>query len=130
MKFYILAHPQARHNAIRAVSEAPDCYTVTIDEPKRSGEQNKIFHAICGDLARSGLEWAGSKRNLEQWKALLISGHAFATKQGGEIAPGLEGEFVAIRESSARMGKKRANSLIEYSLAFCADKGVRVSAHA
>lgn len=130
MKFFVLAHAHARQNAIMAVNDAPDGYTVTIDEPKRSGEQNKIFHAICGDLARSGLEWAGSTRNLEQWKALLISGHAVATKQGGEIVPGLEGEFVAIRESSARMGKKRATSLIEYTLAFCAEKGVRLSAHA
>jgi hypothetical protein len=44
-----------------------------------------------------------------------------------EIVPGIEGEFVNIRESTAKMGVKRATSLIEYVLAFCASKGVELT---
>jgi hypothetical protein len=51
---------------------------------------------------------------------LLVSGHATATKEGSEILPGLEGEFVNIRESTALMSKKRGASLIEYTLAYAA----------
>ena len=35
------------------------------------------------------------------------------------MVPGLEGEFVNLRESTALMSKARGSSLIEYSRAFC-----------
>jgi hypothetical protein len=46
------------------------------------------------------------------------------------MVPGLEGEFVNLRESTALMSKARAASLIEYALAFCAMHGVGVEAEA
>jgi len=121
---YILAHAEARRRAVQGVQDAPDGYSVTIKEPTRNGEQNAMFHAICSDLARSKIEFAGKARNAAQWKVLLVSGHAHATKEGAELIPGLEGEFVNIRESTALMSKKRASSLIEYATAYCAMHGV------
>ena len=87
---------------------------------KRSSDQNAHFHALCSDIARAGVPWAGKKRNATEWKVLIVSGHATATKQGADMVPGLEGEFVNLRESTASMSKARAASLIEYTLAFCA----------
>lgn len=98
-----------------------------LKEPTRNADQNAKFHAICGDLARSGLEWAGKRRTTAQWKVLLVSGHATATKEGSEMIPGLEGEFVNVRESTALMSVRRSSSLIEYSIAFCVDRGVPLS---
>lgn len=118
-------HP-ARRNAQQAIQTAPDGMVVTISEPRRNTEQNAKFHAICSDLARSGLEWAGKRRTSDQWKVLLVSGHAIATKEGAEMVPGLEGEFVNIRESTALMSVRRSSSLIEYAIAFCVDRGVVV----
>lgn len=123
-RIFRLVHTQARNGACRAVAEAPDGYVVTISEPTRSLEQNAKFHAICSDLADSPLAWLGKRRTLLEWKVLLVSGHAVATKEGSEMVPGLEGEFVNLRESTAAMSKKRGASLIEYALAFCAMKGV------
>jgi len=111
-------HP-ARSNAKRAIDEAQDGMMVTISEPRRNGDQNAKFHALCSDIARSGMEWAGKRRTADQWKVLLVSGHATATKEGAEMVPGLEGEFVNVRESTALMSVKRSSSLIEYTLAFC-----------
>ena len=110
-------HP-ARQNAINAVHAAAEGMVVTVAEPTRNGEQNAKFHALCGDISKSGLEWMGKPRTLEQWKVLLVSGHAVATKEGAELVPGIEGEFVNLRESTALMSKKRSASLIEYALAF------------
>ena len=107
-----------------AVIAAPDGYSVTITEPKRTTDQNAKFHAICSDLARSGLMWAGKERTAAAWKTLLVSGHAVATKEGADVIPGLEGEFINIRESTALMSIKRGSSLIEYALAFCAMNAV------
>ena len=97
---------------------------VEIRPENRSLDQNAKFHAICSDIAKSGMQWAGKERSAEQWKVLLVSGHATATKIGSEMVPGLEGEFVNVRESTARMSRARASSLIEYALAFCAANGI------
>jgi hypothetical protein len=97
---------------------------VIVKPETRSGDQNAKFHALCSDLERSGVEWAGKPRDAAAWKVLLVSGHAVATKQGAEMVPGLEGEFVNIRESTALMSKARGSSLIEYAVAFCAEHGI------
>lgn len=129
---YILISDHVRQNAMRAVHIAPAGYAVTVSPATRSTDQNAKFHAICSDLAKSHLMWAGKRRSLEEWKVLLISAHAVATAETnpelrGEVIPGLEGEFVAIRESSARMTVGRAASLITYALAFCDTNGVQLT---
>lgn len=117
-KTFILAHDLARRRAVAAVAEAPAGHVIKVQPPTRSGDQNAKFHAICGDLA--GTPWAGKPRTAAEWKVLLVSGHAVATKEGAEVVPGLEGEFINIRESTAAMTKKRGASLIEYAMAFAA----------
>lgn len=117
---FVLAHDPARARASSYVLyDAPDGAEVIVKEPTRTSEQNAKFHAICSDLARSQVMWAGKRRTADQWKVLLVSGHAVATKEGSEIVPGLEGEFINLRESTALMSKKRGSSLIEYAQAFC-----------
>ena len=123
-----LVNDTVRQNAAKAVMEAQTGYAVTIGPRKRSGDQNDHFHAICSDLAASTVEWFGKRRDKDEWKALLVSGHAKATKAEGEVVPGIEGELVAIRESTATMGVARAASLITYALAFCDMRGVDLKA--
>ena len=123
-RIFRLSHDTARRLAAAQCRLAPEGYIVTIQEPTRSLEQNSKFHAICSCVAKSGTKWAGKERTVEQWKILLVSGHAVATKLGAEIVPGLEDEFVNIRESTARMSVKRLSSLIEYAQAWCADKNI------
>ena len=91
----------------------------------RSDRQNKLLHALFGDVARQA-EWMGKKRSKEEWKLLFVSGHAVATKQGADLVPGLEGEFLNLRESTARMGKARMASLLDYVMAWCAQNGVEL----
>jgi hypothetical protein len=124
---FVLVHPQARQRAREAIAQAPDGFVVRISEPKRNLDQSAKFHAICGDIARSRLPWAGKPRTADQWKVLLVSGHAVATKQGAEMVPGIEGEFVNVRESTALMSVRRAASLIEYALAFCSMNEIPLS---
>lgn len=123
--FYI-HNDRIRRNAIDAVMRAEPGSMVSVGEPKRTLDQNAMFHAICSDIARHGMEWAGKKRSANEWKVLLVSAHTKATDSEVEIVPGLEGEFVNIRESTARMGVKRATSLIEYALAWCAEHGIEL----
>lgn len=116
---FILVTDRVRANAAKALAEAPAGYRVTVAPATRSNEQNDKLHAILSDLAASPIKWAGKRRSKDEWKAIVISGHAVATGSSGEVIPGMEGEFVAIRESSANMSVSRAASLITYLLAFC-----------
>lgn len=121
-------HAEAVRRAISAVQSAPEGAVITIEDgPKRNLEQNAKFHAICSDIARSDIEWAGKRRTPAQWKVLLVSGHAVATKEGAEMVPGIEGEFVNIRESTALMSKSRASSLIEYSIVFALSNDIELN---
>lgn len=127
-RIFRLVHAEARRRAVAAVQDAPEGDVVTIAEPTRNSDQNAKFHALCSELAKSGLPWAGKPRNLDAWKVLLVSGHATATKEGSDMVPGIEGEFVNVRESTAAMSVRRSSSLIEYTLAFMAMHGVTEAA--
>jgi len=118
-QIYVLSHNTARDRAKEAVLQAPEGYRVVIEPPKRTGGQNDIFHALCNDIARD-CEHAKRKWSPEQWKVLLVSGHAIAEGRGAEVIAGLEGEFVNVRESTSQMPKARATSLIEYAQAYYA----------
>jgi len=124
---FILINDRVRENALAAVRMAPDGFSVSVSEPKRSDDQNAKFHAICTDIANShAATWAGKRRSADEWKVLLVSAHTKATAGEVEFVPGLEGEFVNIRESTARMGVRRAASLITYALAFCDTHGIEL----
>lgn len=99
---------------------------VSFSDPRRTLPQNALFHALCGDLVRNDVQWADSTWSISSWKAILVSGHAIATGGEGKVISGIEGELVAIRESTAAMGIKRMNSLIEYSQAFAVEQGVQL----
>lgn len=89
----------------------------------RTTQQNRLLHALFTDVSRQA-QWLGKTLPPEQWKLLFVSGHAVATGQGAEVAPGLEGEFLNLRESTARMGKARMASLLDYIMAWCTEHGV------
>ena len=127
MNTFVMAHEIARNRALDAVKNAPEGWQVIVKPATRTTEQNAKFHALCSDIAKSWMKWAGKERTAAQWKVLLVSGHAIATSEGAEIVPGLENEFVNLRESTALMSKKRGASLIEYTLAFCTANSIKLS---
>lgn len=89
----------------------------------RSSQQNRYCHAIFGDVAKQA-QWMGSKRTPAEWKLLFINGHSVATKEAVHLIPGLEGEFLNLREATSKMSVSRMASLLEYVLAWCAMNNV------
>lgn len=124
MKRFELISDFVRERAIEEIRKAEANSVVHIDEPTRTEAQSDKFHAMCSDVAKSGHAWMGKTRSRDQWKMLFISGHAVATKREAEMIPGLEGEYLNIRESTTRMGIRRMASLIEYVQAWCAMNGI------
>lgn len=123
-RIFVLRDEAIRRRCQEAIWDADDNSRVTIGPESRSLDQNAKFHALTADIAKSKFPWLGKPRDAAAWKVLLVSGHAVATKEGSDIVPGLEGEFVNLRESTALMSKKRGASLIEYTLAFMAMNGI------
>jgi hypothetical protein len=112
-KILILTGDVAREAAKRYIDAAPDGFAVTIGEKTRSLEQNALLHALLQDIADKH-QYANKKRSPEFWKGLFVSGWMIATGQKPEIIPGLEGEFINIRESTTTLTPKRISDLIEY----------------
>ncbi|MCM4996121.1 recombination protein NinB, partial [Escherichia coli] len=86
---YHLINESVRANALNAVKSAPDKFIIDIRKPTRKLSQNAKFHAMVADISRQ-VQWCGRWLKPEQWKVLLISGHAVATKQEADVLPGLE----------------------------------------
>jgi hypothetical protein len=127
LKQFILVHELARNSAIEFLRNAPlESWAVNIIEKVRTLDQNAKFHAMCEDIGKQGLIFAGRPRDAAAWKVLFISGHAIATGEGAEVVAGLESEFVNLRESSAQMSQKRASSLIEYVIAYCTKRQIKL----
>lgn len=122
-RVFQLSHDTARRNAAQAVMQAPENHRVTIQPRTRSLDQNSMLHALFTEASKK-CTWQARRLTPTQWKVLFISGHAMATGLGADMIPGLEGEFVNIRESSAQMSVGRMTSLIEYVHAWMADQEV------
>lgn len=116
--------PDARDSACAQVRVAPKGHVVSIRAAKRSLDQNAKLHSIFSDMAKAGFEWAGKKRNADEIKFLMVSGHAIATGHPGELMLGVEGERLMLRQSTAAMPVAEMTSLIDYCEAFCSQKGI------
>jgi hypothetical protein len=116
--------PTNRRHVAEQVANLPEGFVIKAGPPTRSLEQNAMLHAMFGELAKQG-RYIGRQLTAQQWKTLMISGHAMATGLGADVIPGVEGEFVNIRESSASMSVARMTSLIEYIHAWAAENNVQ-----
>lgn len=117
----IILDEARRQRALEAVRQAPIGHVVKISEAARNLDQNAKFHALCSDAAAT-CEWAGKKWDAHDWKIIFISAHAVATGRPATVVPGLEGEFVNVREQTSRMTKERMSGLIEYVSAWIANR--------
>lgn len=107
--------------------EAHDAVCIEIREKTRTDGQNAKLHAMLSDIAKQKT-FNGEKLDIEQWKMVFVSGHRIAAGGQAQMAVGLEGEVINLRESTARMSVKRLASLIEYIDAWAAGNGVEFTA--
>lgn len=119
-----LIGPVQRQYAHQCIDTAQPDQVCIIKHQTRREIQSEKFHAMCGDVARQ-CQFMNRTLTKNQWKVIFISGHAIATGLGADMIPGLEGEFVNIRESSAEMSIRRMASLIEYVSAWGANNNVK-----
>lgn len=124
---FFLRNEQVRSNSIDFIRALPTDdkkpLVVSIRPITRTLEQNSKLHAMLSDIAKQ-CEFQGKRRNIDTWKAIFVSAHKIATGGQAEMAIGLEGEVINLRESTAQMGVKRLASLITYIEAWGIQNGV------
>lgn len=117
-QIYRLAHQEARKRAMLAVRDAQDGMIVEIKEPTRSLDQNAMLWPILGEISKR-VEWYGQFLAAEDWKDMLT-----AALKRERVVPGINGGFVVLGQRTSQMSKKEFSELIEFAMAFAAEKGV------
>jgi hypothetical protein len=115
---YVLAHPNARANAVESVRTAPDGYIVEIKPKTRSLDQNRKLWAALNDLARQ-VTWHGLKLTAENWKDMTT-----AAVKRQQVVPGIDGGFVVLGASTSKMSKAEMSELLEFIIAFGTQQNV------
>lgn len=115
---YTIMHADSRRFIAQQIMQAPAGHVVTISEPTRSNDQNRLLWPLLDCLAKQ-VDWHGQKLSAEDWKHVLTSS---LKKQ--RVVPGIDGGFVVMGQSTSRMGKAEFSELIELLYAFGAQYNV------
>lgn len=115
-----LSNPKERERALDMVRRAPAGYRVTLQEPKRSTEQNSRLWAMLTQLSIQ-LVWHGARLTPEDWKLVMMAG----LNQELRMVPNIHGNgFVQLGRSSSKLSKSEFGDLMELIEAFAAEQGV------
>lgn len=134
---WIIRNERDRGFALAAVMKAKLGLQVKISKPTRSNEQNRLLHALLGDLADQ-LPWpkdTGEIHDVEWWKRRMTLGWILdlrRQKKGEmdvEIVTDLEegGEFGLLLPHTSDLTTEQCSSLTEWIYAFGAQNGVTFS---
>ncbi|EOU9609855.1 recombination protein NinB [Cronobacter dublinensis] len=114
--------PLVQQNAIRTIQQIhPDFerpLIVIVQEKTRSVEQNKRLWATLRDVSEQ-VVWHGMKLDSEDWKHIFT-----AALKGQRSAPGINGGFVVLGQSTSKMRVSEFSELLELIYAFGAERGV------
>jgi hypothetical protein len=123
---FILAHEQARQNALQGVKTAPQGYVVEIRPKTRSLEQNALLHALIQEIAKSVI-WAGSKQDIDVWKRLLTAAWLRARGDQIQMLPAIDGHGVDIVfRRTSDLSIAELNELIEYIQSWMVEQGLEI----
>ena len=122
LALFIAAHQTARDRASAFCQSCPEGTVMEFREPKRSGEQNALLHALCGEVAKSRT-WHGVTLDGEGWKRIFCE--AWSRTEGkpqGRLVPSLDGRgIVALGIQTRSLSKGDMSDLIEFIHAWVAD---------
>ena len=114
-----LYNAQQAHTVLKDVWQKAKPYllagnklVLTIEEQKRSTEQNALLWSVLTDLSKQ-VVWHGEKLTKEEYKDLLTAG---LKKQ--RAIPGIDGGFVVLGTSTSKMTKAEMAELITLAHAF------------
>lgn len=121
---FVLSHEQARERALECVRTAPDGFSVVVGPPTRTLEENALLHAILSEISRQVI-WDSAYQDVETWKRMLTAGWCRATGRPMKILTAVDGHGIdLVPVKTSNLSKSDCAELIDYILAWGADKGV------
>ncbi len=117
-----LATKAHRQRAIALVSSAPEGYLVTIQEPKRTLDQNARLWSLLTDVSRA--QPMGRKHTPEVWKQLFMQ----ACGHECQFLMGLDGNPFPAGFKSSGLSVRQMCDLQEFISAFMAEHNILSSA--
>ena len=119
---YKLVSDQVRAHCIDEIARAPLGKVVIVQDPTRTLEQNALMWAMLADISAQ-VDWYGQKLTSEEWKDVFS-----AALKRQKVVPGLDGGFVVCGQRTSKMTKGEMSDLVELMNAFCAERGVKLTA--
>jgi len=112
---------------VKEALNAGEKLTLEIKPESKSREQEKLYHAIIGRIAKQA-EHAGAQWDVESWKRFLLDQFAKDTdRPNGKVVASLDGDrIIQIGLQSRKFGKEDAMEFTEWLMAWAADKGFEV----
>lgn len=124
---FVLAHSEARRNAMQAVQNAPEGHVVTLSLPTRSLQANAAQWPILQAFADQ-LEWPvnGKMERLsaEEWKDILTAAWKRETVR---VAMGLDGGMVMLGQRTSKFSKAQFSDWLEFLNATAVLRNIDVS---
>lgn len=109
---------------IKAWLTAGHRLVLTVAPDTRSSQQNRLLHAMLGDIARQ-VDWAGKKRDTDTWKRLLTAAWLRARGESVELLPALDGHGVdVVFRHTSKLTRAECSELCEFIMAWCAEHDV------
>jgi len=114
-QYFVMSHEKARENALNAVRNAPEGFSVVVEPPKRSGEQNKLIHSALTDLGRRmGWKFGGVDVDLDSLKIIfMVAFRRINNIAGSRFVIGLDGHPVDLGVKTSKLTKKECSEFIE-----------------
>lgn len=116
-----LASEHQRNRAHQLIERAPAGYVVSINEPRRTQEQNDRMWAMLTDI--SVQMPMGRRHTPDDWKAIFMNACGWEC----QFIEGLDGRPFPKGFRSSHLKKSQMTTLIEYMFAFGAEHDVRWS---
>lgn len=92
--------------------------------PRRNGEQNRLLHALLGEIARQ-VVWAGKKWDVEDWKRLLTAAWIRARGQSVAMVPAVDGHgFDVLYQRTSTLSKGECAELVDFIYSWAAEQDI------
>lgn len=119
---YKLVSDQVRAHCIDEIARAPLGKVVIVQDATRTLKANALMWAMLADISKQ-VDWYGQRLTSEEWKDVFS-----ASLKRQKVVPGLDGGFVVCGQRTSKMTKGEMSDLVELMNAFCAERGVKLTA--
>lgn len=123
-RVFRLVHAEARRRALECVSQAPEGWAVSVQEPTRNLDQNAAMWPILQAFSDQ-LQWpvngAMVTMSPDEWKDVLSA--AFR-KETVRVAMGLEGGMVMLGGRTSKFSVREMSDFLEFLNATATARGV------